>query len=81
MDLALAQQLEGELRQELALDRPLERVVFDLARVNYVASAFLRVCVSTVKHAGRGGLSIVNTSPQIMKLFKTAGLSDLIGVS
>jgi hypothetical protein len=34
-------------------------IVFDLASVDYVASAFMRLCLIAVRKAGKGGFSII----------------------
>lgn len=56
-------------------------VVFDLAGVEYINSAFLRICVTTCKQVGQGAMSIVNTSPQIMRIFMIANLTNVMKVS
>ena len=57
------------------------RIVFDLAGVDYVASGFLRLCLSAAKSVPSGGFSIVNTDPGVKKVFKIAGLDELLQVS
>lgn len=57
------------------------QIVFDLAQVDYVSSGFLRVCLQTAKQMHEASLRVVNTNPQIMKVFKVAGLDELLKVS
>ncbi len=55
-------------------------VVFDLTKVEYIASSFLRICFQVVKEAGAGNLSLVNVSPEIKKVFKIAGVDKLMKI-
>ncbi|MDD4734644.1 MAG: STAS domain-containing protein [Kiritimatiellae bacterium] len=50
------------------------KIVFDLGEVNYVSSGFLRLCMQASKKPGGNQLHVVNTSPDIKKLFTMAGL-------
>ena len=56
-------------------------IVFGLEGVNYVASGFLRLCVSAASKVERGKFSVINTDPQIMKVYKIAGLDTVFNVS
>jgi anti-anti-sigma factor len=53
-------------------------VVFDLAGVDFVASAFLRLCLMVQQKAAGHQLTLVNVSPPIKKVFKIAGLDKLV---
>lgn len=50
------------------------KIVFDLEKVEFVSSVFLRVVLMTVQQVRPGDFSIVNTSPFVTELFRTAGL-------
>ncbi len=57
--------------------------VIDLARLEYVASAGLRVFLLTqkrVKGAG-AGLTLINVSPQIHDIFRYAGFDRIIDIT
>jgi anti-anti-sigma factor len=58
-----------------------ENIVFDLEGVTYVASGFLRLCVSAAGKVEKGRFSIIHTDPQIMKVYKIAGLDSVLNVS
>lgn len=60
---------------------PVNQIVFDLAQVDYVSSGFMRLCVKTAKEVGQGNFSVINTKPLVMKVFKVAGLGELLQVS
>ena len=55
-------------------------VVFDMERVNYIASAFLRICLAVAKEVGAGNLTIVKTSDYVRKVFRISGLDKKIKV-
>ncbi len=53
-------------------------VVFDLAGVDFVASAFLRLCLMVQQKAAGNQLTLINVCPPIKKVFKIAGLDKLV---
>jgi len=57
------------------------KVTFDLQNVDYIASSFIRICVTTAKQLDEGNFSIINTNPMIKKVFKIAGLDEILNVS
>ena len=66
--------------QEKRANRPAPlALVFDLAGVDFVSSAFLRLCLQAAKISGGGAFRIVRASPAVKKLFVVAGLDQLIG--
>ena len=58
-----------------------EKIIFDLKEVDYIASSFIRICVSVAKHAGANQFSIINCQPFIKKTFKISGLDEILNVS
>ena len=58
-----------------------DRVWFDLAGVDYVCSCFLRLCLQAVKTVGRDRFEVRNVTPQVMRVFKTAGFDAMAHVS
>ncbi len=55
-------------------------IVFDLGKVDYIASSFLRICFRVSKTNGEGKLSLVNVSPEVKKVLKIAGVDKHIKV-
>ena len=53
-------------------------IVFDLDKIDFVSSSFLRICIFAAKKAGAGNFQIINTLPQINKVFKIAGLDQFM---
>jgi anti-anti-sigma factor len=65
------------------MDRLAAPRVIDLAGLEYIASAGLRVLLVTqkrVKGAG-GGLALINVRPQIHDIFRYAGFDRIIDVT
>ncbi len=60
---------------------PITQILFDLGQVDYVSSGFMRLCVQTAKQMQQGSFRIINTKPLVMKVFKVAGLDELLNVS
>ena len=56
-------------------------MVFDLKGVDYVASAFLRICLSVYKQVGPERFSMVNVHPFVKKVLMIANLADLMKVA
>ena len=57
------------------------KVVFDIEQVDYIASAFIRICIKAVQKTGKTNFSIINATPMIKKTFKIAGLDEELNVS
>ncbi len=57
------------------------KIVFDLGKVEYLSSAFIRVVLRCAKRVKRGNFSIVNANPFITEIIRTSGLEQLIADS
>ena len=57
------------------------KVCMDLKNVSYIASSFIRTCVSVSKRLSQENFKIINATPVIKKTFKIAGLDDVLNVS
>jgi len=70
LDTVSASELERQL--ELLLDGRYDRLVLDLARLEFISSAGIRVLVQARKCMGAqdGGVLMVNAQPQIVKVFE-----------
>ena len=57
-------------------------ITLDLAEVEYVASAGLRVIVSQVKSSAKkgGSVRITNPNDEIMEVFDVTGLIDILDI-
>lgn len=61
--------------------KPSLKIVFDMMSVDYIASAFIRLCLQTAKSIDAKNFCVQNTNPFIKKTFKMAGLDRALNVS
>ena len=65
-----------ELEAAVVLDG-IEELVFDLAQVDYISSAGLRVLLSSQKKMEGKSMKIVNAKPAVKEVFDITGFSDI----
>ena len=76
LDTAASLTIEGDLLARVAeAGGP---VVFDMAGVDYVCSAFLRLCVVMAKRPA--AFSMVHVEPAVKKVFKIAGFDGIMNI-
>ncbi|MFA5206007.1 MAG: STAS domain-containing protein [Lentisphaeria bacterium] len=75
MDTVACAQIEKAFLDQLAGIGE-RKVILDVEKVDYVASAFLRLCAMASKAAG-GRLAILHPQPTVRKVLKIAGLEHL----
>ncbi len=82
LSIKIKEELEYEVDEKLRKDHnnPLQ-VTFDFKDVEFVTSAFIRLCIVIAKKAGKTNFSIVGTNPFIKKTFKIAGLEQELNIS
>ena len=73
----VSNRMENELFD--AIQRANSPTVFDFNEVEYVSSAFLRICVKAAR-AVKGKLKIVNVSRQNYKVLEMTGLHNIFDV-
>ena len=78
LDALNARVLEGELRTSMD---GITDIVFDFEKLDYIASAGIRVLVASQKAVGKqGSMTLKNLQPQIMNLMEMTGLSDVFHI-
>ncbi len=80
MDSRASTDLESELTEKLA-EITCKKIVFDLDGVDYIASAFLHICLVTAKKVGQENFSVINTKAHIKKTFIIAGLDQIFKIT
>ena len=55
----------------------IEELVFDLAQVEYISSAGLRVLLSSQKRMAGKSMKIANAKPAVKEVFDITGFSDI----
>jgi len=63
-----------------ALKKPLQ-IVFDLKEVDFISSAFIRICMVVSAKVKAGNLALRNASPLIKKTVKISGLENQLQIS
>lgn len=78
LDTVTAPDLEEQLNG--ALDG-VETLVMDLADLDYVSSAGLRVLLSAQKTMNKqGSMKLINVKSEIMEIFDVTGFSDILTI-
>lgn len=83
LDGLVCSEIERELLARVAAfkdDRDDVRLVFDLAGVVFISSAFLRLCLIQCKAFGKSHFSITNVSDEIHKVFRISGFSEIMEI-
>ena len=78
LDTAACEEFRNQLWekvQELKLP-----VIFDMQKVDYVSSEFLRICIQVFKEVGDEKFVLVDVHPSVKKVFKISGLDKLMKV-
>jgi len=78
LDTTTSPQLESELRTSV---NGITELVFDLASLDYISSAGLRVLLSAQKVMNRQGeMKVTNVKPEIMDIFDVTGFVDILNI-
>ena len=78
LDTTTAPQLETELSNVLGGVTALK---FDLAKLDYISSAGLRVLLSSQKTMNKQGTMVISgVSPEVKEIFDVTGFSDILTV-
>ena len=78
LDTTTAPQLEGDMKEALT---GVAALTMDLAKLDYISSAGLRVLLSLQKQMNRqGAMKIVHANETIMEIFDVTGFSDILTI-
>lgn len=78
LDTTTAPKLEEELRSSVD---GITRLVFDLAKLEYISSAGLRVLLAMQKLMNRQGAMLLrNVNEAVMEVFEVTGFSDILRI-
>ena len=78
LDTTTAPELERELKENLD---GVTALVIDMAALEYISSAGLRVLLSAQKIMGRQGeMKVTHVSETIMEIFEVTGFSDILTI-
>ena len=78
LDTTTAPELEAELKASLD---SISELVLDLAKLNYISSAGLRVLLSAQKvMIKKGGMKLIHVNETVMEIFEVTGFSDILTI-
>ena len=78
LDTTTAPELESEIKS--ALDG-VSALTFDLAKLDYISSAGLRVLLSAHKTMGKkGGMKVTNVNEIVKEVFDVTGFADILTI-
>jgi anti-anti-sigma factor len=81
---AAAENLEEKLNETLGSAQTCKEtgldVIFDLEKVDYVDSAFLRLCITVAKQLDKENFSVVKCNPSVKKIFTIGGLDKIMEI-
>ena len=78
LDTVTAPQLESELKASL---EGVTALSMDLAKLEYISSAGLRVLLSAQKQMNKQGeMKVINAGETIMEIFEVTGFSDILTI-
>lgn len=78
LDTTTAPQLENELKTSL---NGISELNFDLAGLEYISSAGLRVLLSAQKVMNaQGSMKIKNVIPEVLEVFEITGFTDILTI-
>lgn len=78
LDTTTAPQLEEVVKNELDGK---ETLVYDLAKLEYISSAGLRVLLSSQKKmSSQGTMTVKNVSEEVNEIFDVTGFSDILNI-
>ena len=81
--MPMAQVVENKVTEHAGapaqINKPL-KAVFDLKEVDFISSAFIRICMMVLAKVKTGNLIVQNASPFIKKTIKISGLENQLTV-
>jgi anti-anti-sigma factor len=83
LDTLTCSRIEGTLNKRVAdflKKQDVAYFVFDLSEVDYVSSAFLRICLCHFKLAGKNNFRIKNLTPDVRHVFMISGFTDIMNI-
>ena len=78
LDTTTSPRLEEEVRADI---EGITELNFDLAALEYISSAGLRVLLAAQKIMNaQGAMTVKNVSPEIMEIFEVTGFSEILTI-
>lgn len=79
LDTVTAPELEAELKDSL---EPVTELVLDMADLEYISSAGLRVLLTAQKNMNqKGSMKLINVNETVMEIFDVTGFVDILTIA
>ncbi len=79
LDTVTAPELEAELKDSLD---PVKELVLDMAELEYISSAGLRVLLTAQKNMNqKGSMKLINVNETVMEIFDVTGFVDILTIA
>lgn len=79
LDTVTAPELEAELKDSLD---PVKELVLDMADLEYISSAGLRVLLTAQKNMNqKGSMKLINVNETVMEIFDVTGFVDILTIA
>lgn len=79
LDTVTAPELETELKDSL---EPVKELVLDMADLEYISSAGLRVLLTAQKNMNqKGSMKLINVNETVMEIFDVTGFVDILTIA
>lgn len=76
IDTCECEKFEAELLKKI--NSASGKIMFDLADVAFICSEFIKICCMAQKKAGAENFSLKRLNPMIYKVFRVAGLTEIM---
>jgi len=81
LDTQISKDLENSILEQINSCKDVCSIEFDMKEVDYVASFFIRICVSIKRHNRVDAFFIKNVCNDVYKIFKVLDLVKTLNVS
>lgn len=81
--MPMAPEVEKKVMEQAGSPAPASKplkAVFDLKEVDFISSAFIRICMMVLARVKTGNLTVQNAGPFIKKTIKISGLENQLTV-
>jgi anti-anti-sigma factor len=79
MNSIAVEDVQDEILEKIEVHDP-NSIIFDMKKVKIISSAFIRLCITSIKEVKFHNLKIINASPFIKNIFNVAGLDKVFTI-
>jgi anti-anti-sigma factor len=79
MNSKAVEEVHDEIMEQIEVHDP-NSIIFDMNKVKLISSAFIRLCIASIKEVKFHNLKIINASPFVKRIFNVAGLDKVFTI-